>query len=162
MGRFLNQLHVIEERSDQLSISATEHSNEAVANASKVDTQTMEYIREVYHTSGKVLYYISSSNWNSFYAKIKNAVNALAAANESSELNPPEIRILSFASLTIPKLHSILTGKALRLMNVTCINHFNRIQPVFFKYENSRQVIIRKDAENCHLEMDRDETFSVC
>lgn len=108
MGRFLNQLHVIEERNDQLL--AFEQTNE-IAVANRIDTQLMEYIREVYNTSGKVLCYISASNWNSFYAKIKNTVNILAATNENSESNPPEIRILSFTNLNTSKLRTILTGK---------------------------------------------------
>ncbi|KAG1474757.1 hypothetical protein G6F57_010255 [Rhizopus arrhizus] len=109
MGRFLNQFHVIEERSDQLLMSTSEHTNDTVVNASKVDTQTMDYIREVYSASGKILRYISSSNWNSFYMKIKNAINILVAANENSELNPPEIRILAFANLNASKLQTVLT-----------------------------------------------------
>lgn len=104
-------MHVIEERNDQLSLLSSEHANEALATASKVDSQSMEYIREVYTTSGKVLYYISASNWNSYYAKIKNAVNILGAVSESSDLNPPEVRILAFACLNIPKLHMILSGR---------------------------------------------------
>lgn len=108
MSRFLGQMHVIEERNDQLALLSTDHSNEALATASKVDPQTLEYIREVYTTSGKVLYYISASNWNSYYAKIKSAANVLSVLGESSELNPPEIRILSFACLNTTKLHTML------------------------------------------------------
>lgn len=109
MSRFLSQMHIIEDRNDQVSISS-EHGND-VSTASKVDPQTLEYIREVYTTSGKILYYISASNWNSYYAKIKNAVNILGAVSESAELNPPEVRILAFSCLNIPKLHMILSGK---------------------------------------------------
>lgn len=111
MSRFLGQMHVIEERNDQLALLSTDHPNEALATASKVDPQTLEYIREVYTTSGKVLYYISASNWNSYYAKIKSAANVLSVLGESSELNPPEIRILSFACLNTTKLHTMLLGK---------------------------------------------------
>jgi hypothetical protein len=108
MSRFLSQMHLIEERNDQVSLSSD--ANDALATASKVDPQTLEYIREVYTTSGKVLYYISASNWNSYYAKIKNAVNILGAVSESSELNPPEVRIIAFSCLNITKLQMILSG----------------------------------------------------
>jgi neurofibromin 1 len=117
MSRFLGQMHLIEERNDQVSLSA-EHTNDALATASKVDPQTLEYIREVYTTSGKILYYISASNWSSYYAKIKNAVNILGAVSESSELNPPEVRILAFSCLSIPKLHMILSGKSLVVVQI--------------------------------------------
>ncbi|KAG1087404.1 hypothetical protein G6F42_020621 [Rhizopus arrhizus] len=118
MSRFLGQMHVIEERNDQLSLLSSEHANEALATASKVDSQSMEYIREVYTTSGKVLYYISASNWNSYYAKIKNAVNILGAVSESSDLNPPEVRILAFTCLNIPKLHMILSDLSPYFLNM--------------------------------------------
>lgn len=113
MSRFLSQMHVIEERNDQVSLLSTEHTNESLAITTKVDPQALEYIREIYITSGKVLYYVSASNWGSYYAKIKNAVNILGAVSESSELNPPEVRILAFACLNIPKLHTVLSGKLL-------------------------------------------------
>ena len=110
MNRFLNHMHTVEERSDQLASSSSETSNESLATIARVDPQTLEYIREIYNTTGRVLYYISASNWPAYYAKIKNAVNILGAVNENLEINPPEIRILAFACLSIPKLHSILSG----------------------------------------------------
>lgn len=165
MSRFLNQMHVIEERNDQLALLSPEHSNDALATASKVDPQTLEYIREVYTTSGKVLYYVSASNWNSYYAKIKNAVNTLGAVSESSELNPPEVRILAFACLNISKLHTILSGKN-KITNIVMIHiltyFFARFKPIFLKYENSGQIVICKNDENGYLEMDGNETISIC
>lgn len=110
MTEFLTQMHIIEERNDQLSTLSSEYPNDALTSASKVDPQTMEYIREIYTTTGKILYYISASNWSIYYAKIKLAISTLSTASESLEFNPPEIRILAFASLNIPKLQAILSG----------------------------------------------------
>lgn len=124
MSRFLSQMHVIEESHDQVSLlSSSEHTNENVPSTSnnKLDPQTLEYIREIYTTSGKVLYYVSASNWNSYYAKIKNAVNILGAVSESSEINPPEVRILAFACLNIPKLHTVLSGKIIYIASIIYI-----------------------------------------
>ncbi|GAA5815422.1 hypothetical protein MFLAVUS_008930 [Mucor flavus] len=118
MSRFLSQMHVIEERNDQVSLLSTEHTNESLAITIKVDPQALEYIREIYITSGKVLYYVSASNWSSYYAKIKNAVNILGAVSESSELNPPEVRILAFACLNIPKLHTVLSDLSPYFLNM--------------------------------------------
>ncbi|CEP17257.1 hypothetical protein, partial, partial [Parasitella parasitica] len=118
MSRFLNQMHVIEERNDQLSLLSSEHTNEALATASKVEPQAMEYIREVYTTSGKVLYYISASNWSAYFAKIKNAVNILGSVSESTDMNPPEVRILAFTCLSISKLHTILSDLSPYFLNM--------------------------------------------
>ncbi|KAI9265605.1 hypothetical protein BY458DRAFT_438052 [Sporodiniella umbellata] len=98
MGLFLNQLHVVEEQ--------RESSN---SGPEKSESQSHESIREIYEIAGKVLYYISASNWNPFYAKLKNSVHILVAANENSETNTHEIRALSFASLNVFKLHTLLT-----------------------------------------------------
>lgn len=167
MSRFLGQMHVIEERNDQLSLLSSEHTNEALATASKVDSQSMEYIREVYTTSGKVLYYISASNWNSYYAKIKNAVNILGAVSESSDLNPPEVRILAFACLNIPKLHMILSGTVCsRCVTFFAVlipsSHSSRFESVFPQHEDSGQAAVCKDDAHGHLEMDGNEALSVC
>lgn len=118
MSGFLGQMHIIEERNDQLSTLSSEQPNDALTSASKVDPQTMEYIREIYTTSGKILYYMSSSNWSTYYAKIKLAVSALSSAGENLEFNPPEIRILAFASLNVSKLQAILTGTHILILSI--------------------------------------------
>ncbi|KAI8370897.1 hypothetical protein EDC96DRAFT_502763 [Choanephora cucurbitarum] len=118
LNRFLNHMHIVEERSDQLASSSAEASNESLATIARIDPQTLEYIREIYNTTGKVLHYVSASNWPAYYAKIKNAVNILGAVNENLEINPPEIRILAFACLSIPKLHSILSDLSPYFLNM--------------------------------------------
>ncbi|KAI8874816.1 hypothetical protein K501DRAFT_339050, partial [Backusella circina FSU 941] len=108
--KYLVQLHIIEERNDQLTVTSSEHGNDALATASsKSDSQTMEYVREVYNTAGKIMYYISASNWPIYYAKIKSAVNVLSSiTNDNSDFNPPDVRLLSFACLDVAKLHTVL------------------------------------------------------
>ncbi|KAG2213997.1 hypothetical protein INT47_001268 [Mucor saturninus] len=118
MSRFLSQMHILEERNEQNALLSSEHTNDGLAAASKVDPQTLEYIREIYNTSGKVLYYVSASNWPSYYAKIKNAINILGAVSESSDTNPPEVRILAFSCLNIPKLHTVLSDLSPYFLNM--------------------------------------------
>jgi neurofibromin 1 len=167
LSKFLCQMHVIEERNEQLANLSTEYPNEAMAYASKADPQTLDVIKEVYSTAGKILHYLSASNWSAYYSKIKNAVNILSAVSESSDLNPPEIRILSFASLNVAKLHIILTGNCFIFILgiwrqlILFIYLFSkltlyiyRIESILFKYENTRKAIVCKDDSNCYLEMD--------
>ncbi|KAI9476341.1 MAG: hypothetical protein EXX96DRAFT_507481 [Benjaminiella poitrasii] len=109
--RFLSQMHVLEERHDQTvnTISSPEQSNDGLIQASKIDLQKIECIREVNSTAGKILFYISASNWNLYYKKIKDAANALARIIENSDPTPPDIRILAFACLNVSKLQTLLT-----------------------------------------------------
>ncbi|KAI8994897.1 hypothetical protein BDB01DRAFT_714840 [Pilobolus umbonatus] len=118
MSQFLSQMHLIEERNEQISSLNGEYNNDSIPTVTKIDTQTLDYIREVYTIAGKILYYISASNWTSYYQKIKNAVNILSAVGENTDVNPPEVRILAFASLNISKLHTILTELSPYFLNM--------------------------------------------
>ncbi|KAI8357236.1 hypothetical protein BD560DRAFT_197971 [Blakeslea trispora] len=118
MSRFLSHMHTVEERNDQLASLSSDTSNDALATVAGMDPQTLEYIREIYNTTGKVLYYISASNWPAYYTKIKNAINILGAVSENLEMNPPEIRIIAFTCLSISKLHSILSDLSPYFLNM--------------------------------------------
>ncbi|KAI9269931.1 hypothetical protein BY458DRAFT_182532 [Sporodiniella umbellata] len=118
LGRFLNQYHVLEEQSDLFVMSSSECSVEAIAAVSNMNPVIMEHIREIYNSSGKVIRYVSASNWNLFYPKIKKAVNILVSVSDNSVLNPPEIRILAFTELNLEKLHTILTELSPYFLNM--------------------------------------------
>ncbi|CAO3639828.1 unnamed protein product [Cunninghamella echinulata] len=105
MNRFLNQVHVIEEINDQESPSTLENNN----NASIVDPITMEIILDIYKVAGKVLYYVSASNWSIYYGKIKSAVQVLGSISDGVDTNPPDIRMLECSCLTRQRLHTVLT-----------------------------------------------------
>lgn len=114
VGRFLNQTHLIEETSDRHTSTPSDYDTLLVANSSEMnlDHKTLEMVMEIYRTAGRVLYYVSASNWSTYYAKIKNAVHILGAmGGDGSEMNPPEIRLLEFSCLTRQRLHTVLSGK---------------------------------------------------
>lgn len=167
LTKYLVQMHIIEERNDQLTVTSSEHGNDALATASsKGDSQTMEYVREVYNTAGKIMNYISASNWPIYYARIKNAVNVLSSINnDNSDFNPPDVRLLSFASLDVAKLHTVLQGILVNIngyINLLISLLLYRVESLFFKYEATRETFIWKNDANCYLEMDRNKTSSIC
>ncbi|KAG0178831.1 Ras GTPase activating protein ira2 [Apophysomyces sp. BC1021] len=110
LGRFLHQTHVIEEANEQLASMASDHQNEYTPTVGMTtDPQTLEIIAEIYKATGRVLYYVSASNWSTYYFKIKNVVQALGATGDGSETSPPEIRMLECCSLTQQRLHTVLS-----------------------------------------------------
>lgn len=113
VGRFLNQTHLIEEASDQLASTPSDHPAATLATVASVDTKVLEIVIDIYKTAGRVLYYVSASNWPIYYGKIKNAVHILGAMGEGTEMNPPEIRMLACSCLNRQRLHTILSGKLL-------------------------------------------------
>ncbi|KAI8981655.1 hypothetical protein BDF20DRAFT_955314 [Mycotypha africana] len=126
ISRFLTQTHIIEERTEQninSSSGAADHSIERVGNTAnsltkRLDSQALDYIQEIYTAAGKILYYTSASNWGTYYARIRNAVNNLSAINDSVAMNPPDIRILAFADLDIPRLHTVLSDLSPYFLNM--------------------------------------------
>ena len=111
VGRFLNQAHIIEEANDQTMSTPSEYPIETLASAVNIDPKILSLIMDIYKTAGRVLYYVSASNWSTYYSKIKNAVHILGAMGEGSELNPPEIRLLECSCLTRQRIHTVFSGK---------------------------------------------------
>ncbi|KAG0184581.1 Ras GTPase activating protein ira2 [Apophysomyces sp. BC1034] len=105
MNRFLSQVHLIEEVNDQSSTSS-DYSSDTQTSNSNAD---LDLIMDIYRAAGKVLYYVSASNWLTYYAKIKNSVQVLGAISDASEKNAPEIRMLECCCLTRSRLHMVLS-----------------------------------------------------
>lgn len=113
IGRFLYQTHLIEEANDQYTSTPSEYPIDTLSSAigGHMDQKTLSITLDIYKTAGRVLYYVSASNWSTYYAKIKNAVHILGAMGEGSELNPPEIRMLEFSCLNRQRVQLVLSGK---------------------------------------------------
>lgn len=105
MNRYLNHVHIIEEINDQQESSSSENMS------ALVDPVTMDIILDIYKVAGKVLYYVSASNWPIYYGKIKSAVQVLGSMGDGVDTNPPDIRMLECSCLTRQRLHTVLTGK---------------------------------------------------
>lgn len=111
VGRFLNQIHLVEEHLDQHTSTPSDYHLDTFISTFNVDPKVLSLTMDIYKTAGRVLYYVSASNWSIYYAKIKNAVHILGAMGEGSEINPPEIRLLECSCLTRQRVHTVLSGK---------------------------------------------------
>lgn len=110
VGRFLNQAHLVEENIDQHTSTPSDYPLDILSSTFNVDPKVLSLTMDIYKTAGRVLYYVSASNWTIYYAKIKNAVHILGAMGEGSEINPPEIRLLECSCLTRQRVHTVLSG----------------------------------------------------
>ncbi|KAI8076544.1 uncharacterized protein B0P05DRAFT_546306 [Gilbertella persicaria] len=111
MSRYVTQYHLIEESSNleqnntpQPYIDLSENENGYTYEQIK-----LSLITDIYKASSKILYYISASNWDACYAKIKNAVLSLDSINGASDEIPPEIRMLESSCLTRDRLFTIFS-----------------------------------------------------
>ncbi|KAF0455119.1 gtpase-activator protein for ras-like gtpase [Gigaspora margarita] len=71
-------------------------------------SDTSEIISEIYKNAGRVIFYISASNWNVVFSRIKNRIAHLAAASdnwsETAELKLLEVSDLNSKRLSMSKL----------------------------------------------------------
>jgi hypothetical protein len=118
MNRYITQYHLIEESTN---LEQYHHHNILITEIISGDNNdnggfTYEQIKlslitDIYKAASKILYYVSESNWEACYAKIKNAVISLDSANGGSDEIPPEIRMLDCSCLTRQRLLTIFAGK---------------------------------------------------
>lgn len=172
MSRYITQYHLIEESTNleqnqhnMIPIPDMINDNESGYTYEQVK---LSLLSDIYKSSSKILYYVSSSNWEACYAKIKNAVISLDSVHGgSSDDIPPEIRMLECCCLTRDRLYTIFAGKVISFIfyikYYTKANKFlNRTQPILFTYETSRQITIFKINAESNLAMDRSLPRAIC
>lgn len=108
MSRYITQYHLIEESNSESTpqqiydYDNTKYSYEQIK---------LSLITEIYKASAKILHYVSSSNWNECYAKIKHAVLSLGSIKKILDDIPPEIRMLECICLNKERLQLVFKGK---------------------------------------------------
>lgn len=114
MSRYITQYHLIEESTN--AEQTNQNSSPIIDFSDNENGYTYEQIKlslitDIYKASSKILYYISASNWDACYSKIKYAVISLDSINGGAEDIPPEIRMLESSCLTRQRLYTIFAGK---------------------------------------------------
>ncbi|KAL7332161.1 hypothetical protein PS15p_204242 [Mucor circinelloides] len=111
MSRYITQFHLIEESTNMeqnntpmpfIDFSESE-------NGYTYEQIKLSLLTDIYKASSRILYYISASNWDACYAKIKNAVLSLDSINGTTDKIPPEIRMLECSCLTRERLYTIFS-----------------------------------------------------
>lgn len=77
---------------------------------STVAVQDPELSNEIYKTAGRILFYISASNWPIVFARLKARIQHLSTTNDDWP-ETAELKLLETASLNQRRLGQVLTGK---------------------------------------------------
>jgi hypothetical protein len=112
MSRYITQYHLIEESTNLEQTNAVTPFIDFSENESGYTYEQIKLslLTDIYKASSKIIYYISASNWDACYAKIKSAVLSLDSVNGSAAEIPSEIRMLESSCLTRERLYTIFTG----------------------------------------------------
>ncbi|KAG0011185.1 Ras GTPase activating protein ira2, partial [Entomortierella chlamydospora] len=87
---------------------AAEVDNAPVASTNTFNIQEVELSNEIYKTAGRVLFYISASNWPIVFSRLKARIQHLTTTNDDWP-ETAELKLLETASLNQRRLGQVLT-----------------------------------------------------
>jgi hypothetical protein len=74
-------------------------------------TATFDIINDIYKNAGRVIFYISASNWNVVFGRIKQRIAYLSAPQSTDELSETaELKLLEVSDLNAKRLSMVLQG----------------------------------------------------
>ncbi|KAI8388661.1 uncharacterized protein BYT42DRAFT_242275 [Radiomyces spectabilis] len=114
MVQLLHQSHAISHGDQRYGFASSTGSNGSLERTPTIATRfpdpyAKELATEIYRTTGRILYYVSASNWNTYYGRIKEAVQFLGTTNDMGDITIPELRLLECSCLTRQRLHTVLS-----------------------------------------------------
>ncbi|KAI9027661.1 hypothetical protein CLU79DRAFT_697324 [Phycomyces nitens] len=119
LGRFLYQAHVLEEANEIYGYSSPDYfANEMACFQTRIDSQTYDLVMSIHGAAGKIMHYVSASNWATYYDKIKNAVHTLSIISDNTEASLTELRLLECCCLTRSRLSTVLTDLSPYFLNI--------------------------------------------
>ncbi|KAF9922254.1 Ras GTPase activating protein ira2 [Linnemannia zychae] len=121
LTRFLHDYHTSEETDARTEVpSNNSNNNNSRRKANDTDSapisqsqpgsnlQEAELSQEIYKTAGKILFYISASNWPIVFARLKARIQHLSTTNDDWP-ETAELKLLETASLNQRRLGQVLT-----------------------------------------------------
>ncbi|CAG8746171.1 7788_t:CDS:2, partial [Dentiscutata heterogama] len=100
-------LHLMASHDDSIS------SGGAVSVGGVGRSDAFEIISEIYKNAGRVIFYISASNWNVVFSRIRHRIAYLAAANDNWT-ETAELKLLEVSDLNSRRLSMVLQGNLKR------------------------------------------------
>ncbi|KAF8979403.1 Ras GTPase activating protein ira2 [Entomortierella lignicola] len=117
LTKFLHDAPTAEDldKSDTMTLNSTggkkkgaEVDSAPIASISTPNIQEVEISNEIYKTAGRVLFYISASNWPIVFARLKARIQHLTTTNDDWP-ETAELKLLETASLNQRRLGQVLT-----------------------------------------------------
>ncbi|KAF8943228.1 Ras GTPase activating protein ira2 [Haplosporangium gracile] len=122
LTRFLQDVHPCEDSDARTEVQSSNNNNSSSSRKKANDTdsapisssqsgnnlQEVELSQEIYKTAGKILFYISASNWPIVFARLKARIQHLSTTNDDWP-ETAELKLLETASLNQRRLGQVLT-----------------------------------------------------
>lgn len=122
LTRFLQDVHPSEDSDARVEAQSSNSNNSSsrkkandtdsapiLSSQSGNNLQEVELSQEIYKTAGKILFYISASNWPIVFARLKARIQHLSTTNDDWP-ETAELKLLETASLNQRRLGQVLTG----------------------------------------------------
>ncbi|CAG8444039.1 5054_t:CDS:10 [Acaulospora morrowiae] len=106
LSRFLHQMANQEENNPNLQQNGGQNTNGNNQNSAQY-LATYEIVCEIYKNAGRVIFYISASNWNVVFSKIKSRINYLTTTNDEWP-ETSELKLLEVSDLNSKRLSMVL------------------------------------------------------
>jgi neurofibromin 1 len=110
MSRFMHQMSFMEERESGSSSHTTNITRTEYYTSTSVASISSDIIVDIYKAVGRVIFYVSASNWHIMFIKIKTRILYLTTTLDENP-NFADLRLLECCALNSKRLSAILVGK---------------------------------------------------
>lgn len=111
MSRIMHQTTIMEEREyGQATNHVTQITRTEYYTASNISRTSADIVLDIYKASSRVVAYLSASNWNIVFSKIKMRVLYLSTTTDENP-ETSDMRLLECCSLNSKRLSIVLSGK---------------------------------------------------
>jgi neurofibromin 1 len=110
VGRIMQQITIMEEREyGHTTNHVTQIMRTEYYTAANISRTSADIVLDIYKASSRVVAYLSASNWNIVFTKIRTRIHYLST---SSDENPEtsDMRLLECCSLNAKRLSAVLSG----------------------------------------------------
>ena len=111
MSRIMHQTTIMEEREyGQATNHVTQIARTEYYTASNISRTSADIVLDIYKASSRVIAYLSASNWNVVFQKIKTRILYLSTTTDENP-ETSDMRLLECCSLNSKRLSIVLAGK---------------------------------------------------
>jgi hypothetical protein len=111
LSRFLYQMASLEDYNPNVHNGPNVGRDSPIHNVQAAwSPTTYELVSEIFKSAGRVIFYISASNWNVVFARIRSRIAYLSAVNDEWP-DTSELKLLECSDLNSKRLSMVLQGQ---------------------------------------------------
>lgn len=110
LSRFLYQMASLEDYNPNVQNGPSGGRESPINSQASCSPATYDLVSEIFKSAGRVIFYISASNWNVVFARIKNRIAFLSAVNDEWP-DTSELKLLECSDLNSKRLSMVLQGQ---------------------------------------------------